>query len=271
VHCIENVENSYTQAIHTLAYRFVKGKGALINYKDIEACDKEPIKLPSQFTEELSEAIRQKNKKQVQAVLDKTYAEWFENRQLSMFQAQSLYFFIINIAMGVLDEINIDLTAMAGEGLSPLDALTACETIGEVFTALADILTTACEYSSTISKRDHLVKTALSYITQNFFRMDFSQTLLADALNVTPTYLSRVIKAVTGRNMVDILNEIRIEKAKELLMDQDRSLSSIAEAVGIGSVKSLIRVFKQHTGMTPGRMRELALREAKHVTFENDK
>lgn len=270
VHCIENVQNSYAQAIHTLAYRFVKGKGALISYKDTEACDKDPIKLPSQFTEELTDAIRQKNKKKVQAVLDKTYDEWFNNRQLSMFQAQSLYFFIINIAMSALDEINIDLAAMAGEGLGPLDALTACETIGEVFKALADILTTACEYSSTISKRDHLVKAALSYIAQNFSRMDFSQTLVADALNVTPTYLSRVVKAVTGRNMIDILNEIRIEKAKELLMNQDCSLSFIAETVGIGSVKSLIRVFKQHTGMTPGRMRESAVPDATPVPYEKD-
>jgi two-component system response regulator YesN len=52
-------------------------------------------------------------------------------------------------------------------------------------------------------------------------------------------------------NFVDYLNELRIKKAKELLMDVKYKTYEVAEAVGISDAHYFSRLFKKYVGMTP--------------------
>ena len=56
---------------------------------------------------------------------------------------------------------------------------------------------------------------------------------------------------------VDYLNEVRIEKSKELLKDSNRKMYQISKAVGYDNPKYFFRIFKKKTGMTPEQYREM--------------
>lgn len=73
---------------------------------------------------------------------------------------------------------------------------------------------------------------------------------------VSPYYISRMFKRETGKNFVDYLNEIRIEKAKEMLKDIRYKTYEIAEKVGIPDAHYFSRLFKKYVGMTPTEYRE---------------
>ena len=58
-----------------------------------------------------------------------------------------------------------------------------------------------------------------------------------------------------GKNFSEVLNSIRIEKAKELMKDPSLRLADIAEMVGFLDVAHFSRVFKKLTGVSAGEYR----------------
>lgn len=92
-------------------------------------------------------------------------------------------------------------------------------------------------------------------------------TELAALLHITPNYLSRVFKDSTGQTLTTYLTLVRLEKARRLAYDTALSFEDIAQAVGIGSVAYLNRLFRKHygTGLATCRLtdREISLYHAK--------
>lgn len=91
---------------------------------------------------------------------------------------------------------------------------------------------------------------------------DLSLDILADKLKVSAAYLSAYFKDKTGINFIDYLNDLRIRKAKEMLLGSDAKIQDIAVSVGYQSVNSFIRMFKRSTGMSPGEFRKSSLTES---------
>ena len=85
---------------------------------------------------------------------------------------------------------------------------------------------------------------------------------ISDALHVSATYLSIVLKRVTGCNFSTHLLNVRMERAKELLQEDNQKLQEVAEAVGYSSSQYFSVCFKKYTGMTPSQFREAASKKA---------
>lgn len=94
------------------------------------------------------------------------------------------------------------------------------------------------------------------YIMQNYDDCNFSAQKIADAMSINSSYLSQFFKAHTGENLNNYIADLRIAKAKRLLISTNLSLPAIAEEVGYYNQNSFIRRFKQITGMTPGAYRK---------------
>jgi two-component system response regulator YesN len=73
---------------------------------------------------------------------------------------------------------------------------------------------------------------------------------------VSKSYLSRIFKADTGIPLWDFLNRYRIQKAKELLLLTDKSITAIAADVGYEDVGYFGRVFRDITGVSPRAFRQ---------------
>jgi AraC-like DNA-binding protein len=74
---------------------------------------------------------------------------------------------------------------------------------------------------------------------------------IADSLNVSPNYLSSLLKALTGQNTQQHIHEKLIEKAKEQLSTTDLSVSEIAYALGFEHPQSFSKLFKSKTNWSP--------------------
>ncbi|SFT26338.1 AraC-type DNA-binding protein [Mucilaginibacter polytrichastri] len=74
---------------------------------------------------------------------------------------------------------------------------------------------------------------------------------IADTLNISPTYLSALLKALTGQSTQQHIHEKLIEKAKEKLSLTDLSISEIAYALGFEHPPSFSKLFKSKTNLSP--------------------
>lgn len=95
-----------------------------------------------------------------------------------------------------------------------------------------------------------LIDRVNSYI-HSFLHEDLSLTRLAEIVYLSPPYLSRLYKQVTGIGLLEFINETRIQRAKQLLKTTDKKIHDIAAEVGFESAPYFTRLFRKKMGMTP--------------------
>lgn len=74
---------------------------------------------------------------------------------------------------------------------------------------------------------------------------------LSDEFHLHVNYISRVMTKVYGKTAIELLEEIRIETAKQYLIHTNKLIKNIAELVGFENYISFTNQFKKMTGMSP--------------------
>lgn len=105
----------------------------------------------------------------------------------------------------------------------------------------------------------------LQKITDTIYREiqnnDFFPEGLADEMNISSTHLNRKIKAVTGMNTMSYVNNIKLNRAKKLLITTSRSIGDIAMESGFADFSYFSRSFKKEFGVTPSQFQRMAIKE----------
>lgn len=81
-------------------------------------------------------------------------------------------------------------------------------------------------------------------------------TYIADSLNLSPNYLSRLMKTLTGQSTKQFIIEKVVELAKEKLSTTDLSMNEIAYALGFEHPQSFNKLFKSKTSLSPSQFRQ---------------
>ena len=111
------------------------------------------------------------------------------------------------------------------------------------------------ESSAVARPRNETVEQVCAYLAANY-RQKFSLTEVAARFYLSPYYLSRLFRRVTGQSIVDYLNNRRIESAQKLLETTELSISAIAEQTGFASAAHFRRVFREVTDISPLQYRK---------------
>lgn len=114
----------------------------------------------------------------------------------------------------------------------------------------------SCEVHRRNSKRQGMIPmlAILKYIQSNYRTVTLGE--VAERFHYEATYLGKQIKAGTGKNFTDIVRELRLEEAKQLLRTTNLRLEQVAEQAGYESQTHFSRAFRQAEGMPPGEYRK---------------
>jgi len=97
----------------------------------------------------------------------------------------------------------------------------------------------------------HHLAPAIKYIEQELPSTALSNQRLAEYLGISEVYLRKLFLRHLGTTPKQYILNLRLQKAKQLLTDTDRSVSSISEACGFSGVYHFSRAFKQKFGRSP--------------------
>lgn len=109
------------------------------------------------------------------------------------------------------------------------------------------------EYSS--QKYSKMISICLNHINQKIYD-EISLNELANNLDISPTYLSKLFKKEVGIPLSEYIQRERVAEAKKLLTLTTYSLTAICAWLNFNDQSYFIRVFKKITGMTPKQYRE---------------
>lgn len=102
------------------------------------------------------------------------------------------------------------------------------------------------------------------YIDENFNKK-LSLETLAEIAHGSPYHLHRTFKRIKGITPVEYIQQIRLSKAKELLMNSEKSIRDISISVGIPNTTYFITLFKKKTGYTPAEFRQEKMAEVNSI------
>ncbi|ABR48966.1 response regulator receiver protein [Alkaliphilus metalliredigens QYMF] len=95
-----------------------------------------------------------------------------------------------------------------------------------------------------------LITKALAFI-QKHYNENICLNDVAQEINMSYHYFSKFFKESTGKNFVDYLTELKIERSKELLKNQSISIKEICYEIGYSDPNYFSKAFKKITGVTP--------------------
>lgn len=118
----------------------------------------------------------------------------------------------------------------------------------KIYSTFYDLLNKATSANSIAHPTFHA---AIALIEGSLHQPAISNTTLAEQLGISEVYLRKLFAAHCNTSVKQYILELRIQKAKQLLIDSPSSITAIAEACGFTSVYHFCRTFKQRTGTTP--------------------
>lgn len=131
------------------------------------------------------------------------------------------------------------------------------KSIDELCAWLAEIMNSLTDYVFRFTDVKHvdIIRKSVDYIRRNFSKKITLEDV-ASFVYLSPSYFSKVFKDEMEQNFNAYLNKIRIDKSKQLLMNENVRLVDVSGLVGFEDQSYFSKVFKKLTGMTPGKFRE---------------
>jgi len=110
---------------------------------------------------------------------------------------------------------------------------------------------------------NHKILEALEQTLNNYFKSPDlisgglpTVQFISEKLNISPNYLSSLLKSLTGQSTQQHIHDKLISEAKQKLSTSNRSISEIAYELGFEHSQSFSKLFKSKTAVTPSQFRE---------------
>lgn len=257
---LSEIHTSYEEAARALRYRRAGGKERIILYQNIEALFSQSVpSVPDALSSLLclltNPDTRKDSTEQLTEILNTLLTQ---NLTLTQYQTVCIRFLIeLN---SYLQERNFPETDLHSRLNDTLGRLLLCSDYPDSSACMIDYmewLTTLLDRFDEQQLGKGTIREICLYIRQHY-NENITLNGLAERFFLHPNYLSRLFKEKTGKNFIEYLTEVRMERVKELLKSSDLKIVEICAMTGYDNPRYFSKVFKQATGMTPREYREHA-------------
>ncbi len=208
--------------------------------------------------EELLNAVTSGDEKKALDYLNRTSSNYLPERLGSELRDLKDYTITLNTLLRKAVERSgvhpIYIDHLSNQNIKDIETLTSVEKCHLFF---RELVHDYCElvHKYTFNGYSTLIRKTLICISTDL-KADLSLSALAKHLSVNASYLSSQFKKEVGVSLTDYVNNSRIDRAKQLLLETNLPIKSIAEQCGISDIYYFGRLFKKITGVSPTEYRK---------------
>ena len=256
---IKDTVKSYTEAVTALNYAILKNKGFTF-FSKIKPDDNLDWNDFTEYQYKLENIIKAGDKDETTALLELLGDAIYKTSAFYNCYVKDLFMQIAIIPVHILIEHGYGIQDVIYDKYYIFDNLSYIETIEEFKTWFLSFAFLIMDYikqnRDTPIRRD--IEIIMEYINKNYCTNITLETLSREVM-LTPSYISRLFKEGVKVSFIKYLTDLRMEKAKELLIDYRYKIYEVSYMVGYNNVKHFVTLFKKHTGITPKEYREKIL------------
>ena len=226
--------------------------GSLIYYDDVVRSQMYRLSYPKAIQANLLQSIMLRNEIKISNDFD-SLIDWIKDHNFPVFFIKSIFFSIIDEIFEMKLGFNTPkfcqnlYTAMEYSQFSNVDEVLS------KFNVIKDMVLLGINESN---NKTVLLNSIIEYVYNNFDNSQFTISNAAEKFHISSSYLRRYFKEMTGKTMHEFIDEIRMEKAVNLLKQPDIQLKDISDEIGYYNYSSFIRKFKELYDCTPGVYRK---------------
>lgn len=263
---LKSIPTIFEETKSALSFRNVQEKNQIIEMKKVDELTniQSDFEYPFDIEKEITHAIRLRDTESAITLLSQFFAKHTEQNVSEAILKQGSLKLLGSIFHIVLQTNLVEGFVNKGAKLyEQLYKLKDPEEINHWFQHRV-ILPIIEELTEKQDQRLHVIVQKVTEILDERYMEDISLEYCADQVNLNPSILSKVFKDVTGWNFIDYLTSIRVQNAKELLIETDTKIKDIAEKIGYQH-SYFNRIFKKFEGITPSQFREVSRKEQKDI------
>jgi len=247
----EEAPNAYLEAAAAFDNRFVMGNHQVLFYNDISSNMADILPQAQKLTNSISQSLALGSRELLDARINDLLL-FLKNTHMSPFAFRMIYSNVINTLL----HTHASALSSAGTALDYYNifSLSSCQSIDdldELLRRLCDLLLSGAGLEDGQETEDDEIGQVVRYMEEHFSDPEISMTAIADSFDLSTTRFSLSFKEKMGVTPLDYLTLLRVEHAKELLVNTDLTIRDVSAQVGYYDSGSFIRRFKQVTGETP--------------------
>ena len=193
---------------------------------------------------------------EIKEILKELTDDLYSRKNLSSENIIQIYSQLLgNTVIKYLLDQHINIYDIFDAKFNIFNELASKENIYEIRQWLEEVYSSIIKYSDKLKKNDKkYMKEMIEYIYQNYTR-DIGIKDVSDYVGLSYSHVRKIFKDQIGENIIDYINNIRINEAKKILAQMDICIKDIAMNLGYNNAQSFIRFFKKKEGITPGEYR----------------
>jgi two-component system response regulator YesN len=247
------IHRSFQEAVLLQKYRYFYPDLPLIRGEAFLKKERSQAILPDTLMSDFADGLGCRDLPQVEAALTRLFAA-ITAGDYSANYCQQVMWEITHIFSVYLKKMRYTLSESERAGLENLWVTTGniqgyqrwiCEFASKVFNWVTD---------RAGNRNYQIVTKVIEYLSANL-EANLSLDAMAELVNLSPSYFSKVFKEVTGISFSVYLTDLRLEKAQELLIQTDLTVQEIGFKVGYNAPAYFIKQFKSKSGYTPSDYR----------------
>lgn len=257
---LEGIRASFVEAERALYYRFVKGGEQVLFFEELRQEQGSPdirYSYPLELEEQLVKSIRQGKPDEAERAV-RGMLGCIASMSATPESAQAACTGLLHTLVRAVGELDAAVeprwrTALEGMMTEPR------ETIAQLERELVELCRDVCESMSDRkeSRNFELRDSILAFVETHYADSTLTLEQIAARFGMSPSYITRFIKDQTGYSLIRYLDQLRLQKTKELLRTTSITMSEVAERVGYVDLSNFIRKFKKTEGVTPAQYRML--------------
>lgn len=254
---LNRIKHSFIEAELALQYQYLI-QDTIIFYNDVQSRIKrfEKLEYPVHLENLIIEGLKLFDTEKVSKSLD-SFFKLIQEKVIEIGLYKNIMIELLLSVKRNLGSVNINLSNIFTDEYEEIYKLNKMGSLNEISDAVKYFINKIISYIEISANKNNkqIVQEILRYIDNHYATDSISLSEVAERVYLTPNYVSALIKQEAGENFYYILTRKRIEKAKELLMDETLKSYEIAEKVGYQDTNYFIRAFKKVIGMTPTEYR----------------
>jgi len=234
-------------------YRMLLGKRSIISYGAIASLGNDTMDWDKERLVIIEEIMRRADTAAIVPQMREVYRELL-SKELNKSFIQHYMMEIVSRAEKVLGELAIKAEYPDYNGIRK--KLLTFDVLADLMKFLEDFLieVTVLIKSASQDNGNMVIRKMKQYIADHY-KDEISLNTLANYLHLNPSYLSRLIRRITGETFSDYLWSYRIDMAKRKLLTEDVKTSEVAYRTGFKDAAHFSNLFKKIVGVSPREYR----------------
>jgi len=246
------MRDAYNQALTALNKGFVHGMDNIYFFEKEKSTNVAIEFYSNALNNELVTCLRATNLNGALEVIQKIY-ETIDIEEVSTENILCMHQMIVSLCLSYITQTNRSVADVLDLSINPISELNQLKTVSKQRYLIEGIIKQIITYyqENKTTRASIIVSNAKKYIHENYASSNLVIKDIAMSVYINATYLRNTFLHEEGITIGDYITDVRMEKAKELVLDKKIKITEIGYEIGYNYPGYFSKCFKKYYGMSP--------------------